>query len=156
MNKSHGSKIALMISLGLFLSGCDGDDEEKITYRIPVPEYVNNVNTALQKRYISQFDDEYKCRPAEVDNLWLVACSRGYGKESMRGEDQPLFALFEIKDQSTGTYCINPLNGYAFIHTKFQGKIFNGMAICDLPGRDDDLAELYDEIERAWFTPAPK
>ncbi|WMT17214.1 hypothetical protein [Serratia fonticola] len=155
MNKLYGSKMALIISLGLLISGCD--DREEITYRIPVPEYVSNANTALQKRYISQFDDKYKCRPAEVDGLWLVACSRGYGIESMRGKDGPLFALFEIKEQNAGAwYCIDPMNGYALIHTTVQEDIFRGMFVCNGTGRDDDLAEYYDEIERAWFTPAVK
>ncbi|UAN48329.1 hypothetical protein KGP17_12750 [Serratia sp. JSRIV001] len=72
--KLHVIKTALIISLSLLLSGCD--DKEEITYRIPIPEYVSNANTALQNRYISQFDDKYKCRPADVDGLWLVACSR--------------------------------------------------------------------------------
>ncbi|MFC0226700.1 hypothetical protein [Serratia aquatilis] len=157
MNKLHGSKIALIISLGLLLSGCGDDKEEKITYRIPVPEYVSKANTVLQNRYISKFDDKYKCRPVEVGGLWLVACSNGYGKESMRGKDNPHFTLFEIKEQNAGAwYCIDPMNGYALIHTTLKGDIFKDMLVCNGPGRDDDLAEYYDEIERAWFTPASK
>lgn len=155
MNKLHVIKTALIISLSLLLSDCD--DKEEITYRIPIPEYVSNANTALQNRYISQFDDKYKCRPADVDGLWLVACSRGYGMESMRGKDEPLFALFEIKEQNGGErYCIDPMNGYALIHTTVQEDIFRGMFFCNETARDGDLAEYYDEIERAWFTPAAK
>ncbi len=91
--------------------------------------------------------DWFECRPAEVDGLWLVACSRGYGMESMRVKDEPLFALFEIKEQNGGErYCIDPMNGYALIHTTVQEDIFRGMFVCNETARDGDLAEYYDEI----------